>query len=299
MEVWLVKVIQALIPFVSSAIESGARWDAEIAARLEETGDGIVIITSRNQNEPWLNFEAGALAKATATSRVRPLLIDLAPSDISGPLNSFQATRASDKEAVLKMLMEINNRCEHKLAEGILKQTFEREWPDFETKLGEVIALDKAGGATKPPKRGESEVLAEILDRVRAIEREALEQRFQISGVASRLAGVTFSSPSSGPLAGVTFSSPDLAIENRWLFREDPQQAAAQRAADEAAAVFVGSQVTANTSEHGKFQGTVLAALTRGTGVYLRIEAEDGTIRTVPMRAITTTDDDRPEGLPE
>lgn len=108
MEVWLVKVIQALIPFVSSAIESGARWDAEIAARLEETGDGIVVVTSRNQNEPWLNFEAGALAKATATSRVRPLLLDLKPSDISGPLNSFQATRASDKAAVLKMLMEIN-----------------------------------------------------------------------------------------------------------------------------------------------------------------------------------------------
>ena len=282
MEVWLVKVIQALIPFVSSAIESGARWDAEIAARLEETGDGIVIVTSRNQNEPWLNFEAGTLAKATATSRVRPLLIDLEPSDISGPLNSFQATRASDKAAVLKMLMEINNRCEHKLSEDILKQTFEREWSDFESKLGEVIALDKAGGATKPPKRDESEVLAEILDRVRVIEREALEQRFQVGSVASQLLGV----------GAPTNLAPEHA---RWFIREDPQQAAAERAAEEAAAAFVGSQVTAKTSEHGKFQGTVVAALTRGTGVYLRIEAEDGTTRTVPMRAITTTDDDAPD----
>jgi hypothetical protein len=52
LQVWLVKVIQALEPFVSSdSIESGARWDAEIASRLGETSEGIIIVTSRNQSE--------------------------------------------------------------------------------------------------------------------------------------------------------------------------------------------------------------------------------------------------------
>ncbi len=72
LQTWLRQVIQELDPFMSTkSIEKGARWSPEISRRLSETNHAIVCVTSKNQDAPWLNFEAGALAKAT-DSRVRP-----------------------------------------------------------------------------------------------------------------------------------------------------------------------------------------------------------------------------------
>ena len=58
---WLPQVLQSVVPFVSSdSIRAGGRWQAEVASALEETSVGIVCVTTDNQVEPWLNFEAGA-----------------------------------------------------------------------------------------------------------------------------------------------------------------------------------------------------------------------------------------------
>jgi hypothetical protein len=283
LEVWLVKVIQALDPFVSSSIESGARWDAEIATRLEETSEGIVIITSRNQFEPWLNFEAGALAKATGIARVRPLLIDLTPTDFSGPISSFQATRAADEAGVFKMLKEINARCDRKLDENILQQTFEREWPELVAKLDEVIELEKASGEERPPGRGTPEIVAEILDRVRVIERETLEQRFQIGEVATELMGVPtrYSALSEGERQVME------ARREAWEAEERARRQAEEEA-KEAAHLFKELTVrTTASSKSEEIRGVVLDTLTRGTGVYVRIATPDGKTHVVPLNAVT------------
>jgi hypothetical protein len=44
-------------------IDGGARWNDALAKALEETDFGIVCVTCANQAAPWLNFEAGAVAK--------------------------------------------------------------------------------------------------------------------------------------------------------------------------------------------------------------------------------------------
>src|SRR4051812_44421684 len=94
---WLPLVINSIDPFVSSEdISAGARWQGEIAGALEATNFGLVCVTKENQGSPWLNFEAGALAKAVDSSRVVPLAIDLKPSDIENPLGQFQAQPLSE-----------------------------------------------------------------------------------------------------------------------------------------------------------------------------------------------------------
>ena len=76
---WTPHVIQAVEPWISSAIDKGARWQSETAARLEDVKVGIVCLTPGNLSEPWILFEAGALSKTTGSS-VCTFLFDLYPS---------------------------------------------------------------------------------------------------------------------------------------------------------------------------------------------------------------------------
>ena len=63
---WLPLVIQSIRPFLSSTdIRAGQSWFNEISDHLKETNFGICCVTPANQSEPWLNFEAGAIAKET------------------------------------------------------------------------------------------------------------------------------------------------------------------------------------------------------------------------------------------
>jgi hypothetical protein len=73
---WLPEVIQELSLWLSSEdIGKGQRWSAEVARILTEINDGIICVTRENVHRPWLNFEAGALAKNLETGRVRTVLL--------------------------------------------------------------------------------------------------------------------------------------------------------------------------------------------------------------------------------
>ena len=50
--------------FVSDRIEKGVRWFEPILRKLREAEAGIVCLTAENLENPWLHFEAGALAPA-------------------------------------------------------------------------------------------------------------------------------------------------------------------------------------------------------------------------------------------
>src|SRR5271165_2755810 len=47
-------------PFLSSEIRKGEQWPTTLKEELKTTQFAIVCVTSENQGEPWLNFEAGA-----------------------------------------------------------------------------------------------------------------------------------------------------------------------------------------------------------------------------------------------
>ena len=105
---WIPALIPSLVPWISSEdIPKGTRWGAELLKQLEDTYCGIICLVPDNTREPWLLFEAGALSKSVAESRVFPLLFGVEPSQLPGPLAQFQATRF-DKEDVRKLVRSLN-----------------------------------------------------------------------------------------------------------------------------------------------------------------------------------------------
>jgi TIR domain len=169
---WLPSVIQAVEPYVSSEdIEAGARWGEDVADQLEDTDFGILCVTRNNVASAWLNFEAGALSKAVDRSRVVPFLIDLAPSDIpKGPLAQFQAVRPT-KAGILKLVRGMNNWSKA-ISDDKLEEAVDVWWPHLESKLQRTQEQVMREGKSTVPQRTSDDMLAELLELSRGIQRE-------------------------------------------------------------------------------------------------------------------------------
>lgn len=169
---WLPDVINRLEPWMSdSDLESGSRWGSELAASLESSDYGIVCVTPENVSAPWLNFEAGAVAKSVSDSRVCPYLIGMEQTDLpAGPLTQFQA-RVSDDEGTKKLIADLNASLEDEgLSQTRLDRSFGRCWPDLAASL-EAAQSDSSDLLTKP-RRSTEEVLDEILLAVRGLQQD-------------------------------------------------------------------------------------------------------------------------------
>lgn len=149
---WLPTIIQTVDPYVSSEdTDKGARWNSEIVKELEQSSYGILCVTKENINEPWLLFEAGALSNKISQSLVCPFLFDLKPSQVKGPLEQFQAT-VFEKNDIKKLVIAINKASgDSALKDDLLEKTFDKWWPDLETKLqsfktssDDIVAVEKA-----------------------------------------------------------------------------------------------------------------------------------------------------------
>ena len=163
---WLPSVIQEAEPFMSSKdIEPGVRWPTEIPRRLENTTYGIICVTHDNQRNQWLNFEAGALAKAVDESRVVPLAIDLKPSDIEPPLGHFQAQEATE-DGIRTIVRAINTACEQSLEDVRVEKVFAKWWPDLSSKFQ---AIEEGTPGPAGDTRKDRELLEETLDIVRGL----------------------------------------------------------------------------------------------------------------------------------
>lgn len=162
---WLPQVINNIEPFVSSLdISAGARWQADIAEQLSSTHFGLICVTRANQDAPWLNFEAGALAKSLDVASVVPLAIDLKPSDVRLPLGQFQAQEASE-EGIRAIARSINAANEFPLVDAVLDRALDKWWPDIEAALQD--ARSRHDETTTTVERSDRELLEEVLDTVR------------------------------------------------------------------------------------------------------------------------------------
>lgn len=167
---WLKDVIQSLDPWISSDIDKGAPWLERLNQALNESTVGIVCVTGENKNAPWLLFEAGALARAPKTL-VCTFLIDIETSDLDKPLSNFQLT-VPTKEDMRKLINTLNahqNEVDRKPPD-LIERGFERCWPEFERSFKEV--LSKFPSSQPSPKKSDPEILREILDGVRGLERQ-------------------------------------------------------------------------------------------------------------------------------
>jgi len=163
---WLPDVIQTCKPWISSKdIAPGKRWNTEIAKQLDQTDFGIVCLTPENLNDPWIHFEAGALAKRIDIARVCPYLLGIKTTDIRGPLESFQAKRADSKEDTKDIVQEIYSASgEHDLTPERLNRAFDINWDRLNTELRKV--LENTQTISKPSREPE-EMIGEVLEVVR------------------------------------------------------------------------------------------------------------------------------------
>ncbi len=153
-------------PWVSSEdIAVGDRWADQIGKRLQDTNYGVIVVTADNKDRPWLNFEAGAIAKSVETGKVMPYLVGLRKGDIAAPLGMFQAAVA-DAVGTRELVDALNKGLAPSNDAATMDRRFTAAWPRLEGILATlpVAATEAPSRAT----RSDRDVLEEILSMVRA-----------------------------------------------------------------------------------------------------------------------------------
>lgn len=163
---WLPCFIQAAEIFFSPEdIEKGENWDSKISKELSECKYGIICLTAENVTAPWINFEAGAIAK-TLDSRVATLMININPSEIKGPLSRYQATKL-EKDDFFQLVENINKQCDTPVNSEVLRNTFSGLWDSMLKEMNDVVSKTKATTPTKKKDAISSEAVEEILQLLR------------------------------------------------------------------------------------------------------------------------------------
>jgi hypothetical protein len=171
---FLENTIQAVQCFLSDQdIGKGKRWNPEIAKELGETLFGVFCLTPENLESRWIHFEAGAIAKSvTNDSFVAGYLLGVTKDQVLSPLADFQLTDCENIDS-LRLLQTINdalNAPDRPLRSDQLKNAFDKNWPEFQQKVAEIRSRADYDDA-RPPKRTSEELLLEILNTVRSIQR--------------------------------------------------------------------------------------------------------------------------------
>jgi hypothetical protein len=176
---WIKGVVQATEPFISTEdIEKGVRWFEDIASQLADSSVGIICLTSDNLNSPWILFEAGALSKGIGKSRVCTLLINVTHSNVRPPLSHFNGT-IIERNDLFCLIQTINSACEKPLSGEVLNTSFEQWWDYFDTRYKEIIAKIPLGHVP-PIKRNTEDILDELLQICRAIQRDISEPKDRV-----------------------------------------------------------------------------------------------------------------------
>ncbi|QNE44962.1 TIR domain-containing protein [Frigoribacterium sp. NBH87] len=175
---WLPRVIQECEPFISSDTEKGDAWFDTIEKNLAEARVGVLFLTPQNQNEPWLNYEAGALRtlRTGNMKRLCAVFVGMKTADYTGPLKNFQMTNFADKADMLKLIRAINGTAERPLEAQRLEEEFEEKWSRLVADTQDAVLDASAEGADEVPAeqhtRSAEDKLDEVLDVLREMRRE-------------------------------------------------------------------------------------------------------------------------------
>ena len=137
---WLPEVLRFVRPWVSSEdIRKGTRWSDELWGRLRSTSYSIVCVTPEAVRSPWVNFEAGAVARAVGgQSYVSPLLLGMSAGDLGGvPLAMFQCTEFRRRD-VGRLVKAINTAAPAPMQASQVALRFRRRWPSLRDDIGRI-----------------------------------------------------------------------------------------------------------------------------------------------------------------
>jgi hypothetical protein len=162
---WIPEVIPDVRPWLSKHnIAAGAPWQHELTANLTTCPYGIFMVTKDNLHAPWLNYEAGSIArKLGIDTRLMVILLD--DHRVTGPLEAFQATRLDDEE-MEKLVLDMNNVLGKPDWAGTVKIVFKEKWPSLAT------ALRRASSGQDLTTIEPTDPGTELLRRIAGVERQ-------------------------------------------------------------------------------------------------------------------------------
>lgn len=150
-------------------IPPGTEWFAALGNALSTARLSIVCLTPQNLASQWILFESGAVSNALGRNAVVPLLYELTPADLTGPLAQFQAVRC-DLEGMRYLFRLINTLDETtRRTDSALAELVEIHWPRVEAQLGKIPAPEKP----QQPVRPDRAILEEILALLRHDRRQS------------------------------------------------------------------------------------------------------------------------------
>jgi TIR domain len=189
---WIPEILQMAETFLSAVdVNPGTLWMDRLEHALNSNSFGILCITPENRDNPWMHFEAGALWRTEQDRRVCPLLFDIGPAEITGPLSQLQSKRL-DKQGLFEVMKEVNQYgASSKIDESKLNKAFERLWPEIKEKLENIKMPQKPLNLSKP-KRETDDMVQEILTIVRSLHGKQAKQAPETWGPVERLQYETF-----------------------------------------------------------------------------------------------------------
>jgi hypothetical protein len=165
---WLRSVFVDVDPWISNRdILPGSRWASDLGAELSEAKFGILCLTTDNLRNPWLLFEAGAISKHLADTRLVPYRFGIHDVDVEPPLSQFQSVSA-DEAGTLDLVRSINAARDRPIESSRLEKIFAQWWPSLAQQLGDITNAKSAVSAkVAAPVRTDRELLEEMLGDLR------------------------------------------------------------------------------------------------------------------------------------
>lgn len=162
---WIHDVVQSVECFCSTEdIRAGQRWNNEVNSWLADTDFGVLCVTPENMKAPWLNFEAGALAKRiNDDARVVPVTLGFQPSALEEPLKQFNGVPA-DRAGILGLMKSIAEVANPSMD---IERAVDRWWADLKTKLDAIPESDEKVTQPEPP--DVSEMFTDIMSSIRGL----------------------------------------------------------------------------------------------------------------------------------
>ncbi|MGN7969104.1 toll/interleukin-1 receptor domain-containing protein [Microbacterium sp. 22296] len=198
---WIHDVIQNVECFCSTEdIRAGQRWNNEVNSWLSETDFGVLCVTPENMSAPWLNFEAGALAKRIDDdARVVPVTLGFQPAALEEPLKQFNGVPA-DRTGFLRLMKSIAEIAHPTMN---IERHFDRWWGDLEEKIQEIPSADVQVSEPQPP--DVSEMFTDIMSSIRGLTNELRHRSPAASSSSSSLSASEYRS-----IAGVLAENAEL-----------------------------------------------------------------------------------------
>jgi hypothetical protein len=170
-------ILQAVDPWMSDEdLASGSHWSSEIAEQLDGSNYGIICVSPERLEAPWLNFEAGAIAKRFKNARIVPYLIGLSKSEITGPLKQYQAREAT-KEDTLTLLQDIAKLLQRPVAPTAIDSLFDPWWQSLSTVITAQLSAGQPASSESTTVRSTEDMIKELLLLARDNAREIAELR--------------------------------------------------------------------------------------------------------------------------